>query len=162
VALPEVAKEKHLSPCRDRMCGLLKGRRRDTRVDANGTVPDGGTNGRTQGDVLTKRRPNSFGEALSEDPSRIGCWRDPEGIAARRPLPRRTPRQFCVSPTALFGSARTVPAWRMNMGGKLHGSPPISFLAQTSRARRRRPGTPIAASNSGARFSSAKVNPTLR
>src|SRR4051812_22055442 len=35
---------EHLSPCRDRMRGLPKGERRDTKADANGTVPDGGTN----------------------------------------------------------------------------------------------------------------------
>lgn len=46
------------------------------------------------------------------------------------------PRVRCVSPIVLSGSAASRGAWRMNMGGRLCGFPPISFSDFTPGERR--------------------------
>ena len=55
--------------------------------------------------MLTKATPISLGEALQKICHRIDCQRDPEGIAVRRPLPRRTPRQVRIAYCTLWVSS---------------------------------------------------------
>jgi hypothetical protein len=82
----------------------------------------------------------------------------PEGIAERR-FPRDPKASSRQSRAALRSGAEVETARRY---GREASRPPAHFVCQISRASRRSPGTPIATSNSVARFSSAKVKPALR
>lgn len=162
MALPQVAKE-NTSARAAIGCAMRRKAVAQTKTEASGTVPDGGTNVRATGRCSCQATPISLGKALRRICNRIAASATRRGSPTGDPFPVE-PSVRCVSPAALFGSAAPIRRLAHEHGREASrlSAHFVFFVGQISRARRRRPGEPIAASKSRARFSSANSNPTLR